>query len=135
MFQETLIVGLVTGVGDLQFQPTGEGCWKRFTVETTRNYRDFTGQVKKERTLWRVHAWDKWAEWADKNVKTGMYLQVRGRLHSDESTGGPVVRFVQRLAKYTATFDLVARDLIPWGGIPSEMERVPFEGNEVEDAA
>lgn len=133
MYQETLIVGMVQSVGELQFLPNGQGCCKRFVVETTRNFKDFTGQVKREKINWRVNAWDKWAEWADKFVKPGMYMQVRGRLHADETTGGPVVRYDRRKAAYVSSFDMVAREIMPWGGVSLDMERLPIEGEEVED--
>ncbi|BCY18669.1 hypothetical protein hrd7_25180 [Leptolinea sp. HRD-7] len=134
MFQETLIVGMVQAVGPLQYLPMDNGSCKRITVETVRNFRDNTGQQRREKIIWRVSAWDKWADWADKYVRTGMYLQVRGRLHADEITGGPVVRYDKNKAQYVSSFDLVARDIVPWGGTSLEIERLPIEGNEVEDA-
>lgn len=126
MFQETLIIGQVSDAGKLQYTPDGQA-YILFTVQTIRRYTDFDTRIKTETVNWRVSAWDSWAEWAGKNLKVGMYLQVRGRLSPDEKTGGPRVRLLTRTSQYVAAFELVAREMLPWGGVPKKIEKMPLE--------
>ena len=126
MFQETLIIGIVVDPGKLQYTPAGEASIL-FTVKTTRRFQDFDTRVKVEATIWRISAWNHWAEWADQNLRAETWVQIRGRLSPDEMTGGPRVRFLRQTSQYVAAYDLVAREMMIWGGLVPDPEHMPLE--------
>ncbi len=126
MFQETLIIGNVADMGELKYQPDGEACIV-FTVKTTRRYVDIDTKTKTETTIWRISAWRKWAEWAAQHLKPTTWVRIRGRLSSDETTGGPHLYRNRRTLELSTAFDLVVRDMQLMGAVAPEPEDMPVE--------
>lgn len=90
MYHSLTIVGNVGADPSMRYTPAGQAVCS-FSVATSRQYKDGSGQTVKETTWFRITTWGKQAEICNQYVKKGMSVLVEGRLTPDKSTGSPRV--------------------------------------------
>lgn len=88
MFQQVTIVGNVGRDPEMRFTPAGNPVTS-FSVATSHQYTNASGEKVKETTWFRVSAWGKQAETCNEYLKKGSKVLVTGRLTADPETGSP----------------------------------------------
>jgi single-strand DNA-binding protein len=90
MYHTIIIVGNLGRDPEMRYTPSGQAV-TNFSLATSRQYTDASGQQVKETIWFRVSAWGKQAETCNQYLKKGSKVLVEGRLIADASTGGPRV--------------------------------------------
>jgi len=106
MFHQIIIVGNVGKDPDMRYTPSGQAVTS-FSVATSRDYKDASGEQVKETIWFRVSTWGKTAEICNQYVKKGSKVLVEGRLTPDKSTGGPRV-WTKQDGTAQASFEVTA---------------------------
>jgi len=106
MFHQIIIVGNVGKDAEMRFTPSGQAV-ATFSVATSREYKDASGEQVKETIWFRVSTWGKTAEICNQYVKKGSKVLVEGRLTPDKSTGGPRV-WAKKDGTAQASFEVTA---------------------------
>ena len=88
MFHTIIVVGNLGRDPEMRYTPSGQAV-TNFSLATSRQYTDASGQQVKETIWFRVSAWGKQAETCNQYLKKGSKVLVEGRLIADASTGGP----------------------------------------------
>jgi single-strand DNA-binding protein len=88
MFHTIIIVGNLGRDPEMRYTPSGQAV-TNFSLATSRNYTDSSGQQVKETIWFRVATWGKLAETCNQYLKSGKKVLVEGRLVPDLNTGGP----------------------------------------------
>lgn len=109
-YQETCIVGNLGAEPESRFTPSGQQV-TNFSMATNRSYTKADGEKVKEVTWFRISAWGKLGEIADKYLSQGSQVMVKGRLKSDPATGGPKL-FVGKDGVTRASFEIDAKEII-----------------------
>ena len=97
------IIGNLTRDPELKYISSGRGVTS-FSVATSRQWNEPSGQQKEEVTYHRVVAWGKLAEICSKYLKKGSRVYVEGRLSNQEWTDKQGVK--------RTTVQIVVNDLI-----------------------
>jgi single-strand DNA-binding protein len=90
MYHTIIIVGNVGRDPEMRYTPSGQAVTS-FSVATSRNYTNSSGQRVDETIWFRVSAWGRQAETCNQYLKKGNKVLVEGRLTADPQTGGPRV--------------------------------------------
>ena len=106
MFHQIIIVGNVGKDAEMRFTPSGQAV-ATFSVATSREYKDASGEQVKETIWFRVSTWGKVAEICNQYVKKGSKVLVEGRLTPDKATGGPRV-WTKQDGTAQASFEVTA---------------------------
>ncbi len=106
MFHQIIIVGNVGKDAEMRYTPSGQAITS-FSVATSREYKDASGESVKETIWFRVSTWGKTAEICNQYVKKGSKVLVEGRLTPDKSTGGPRV-WTKQDGTAQASFEVTA---------------------------
>ncbi len=106
MFHQIIIVGNVGRDAEMRYTPSGQAITS-FSVATSREYKDASGESVKETIWFRVSTWGKTAEICNQYVKKGSKVLVEGRLTPDKSTGGPRV-WTKQDGTAQASFEVTA---------------------------
>jgi len=106
MFHQIIIVGNVGKDPDMRYTPSGQAVTS-FSVATSREYKDASGEQVKETIWFRVSTWGKTAEICNQYVKKGSKVLVEGRLTPDKATGGPRV-WTKQDGTAQASFEVTA---------------------------
>lgn len=88
MFHTIIIVGRLGRDPEMRYLPSGQAVCD-FSVATSRQYNDASGQQVKETTWFRISVWGKQAESCNQYLRKGSPVLVEGRLVPDKETGGP----------------------------------------------
>ena len=105
-YLQVIIVGNVGKDAEMRFTPSGQAV-ANFSVATSREYKDASGEQVKETIWFRVSTWGKTAEICNQYVKKGSKVLVEGRLTPDKATGGPRV-WTKQDGTAQASFELTA---------------------------
>jgi single-strand DNA-binding protein len=87
MFHTIIIVGNVGRDPEMRYTPSGQAVTS-FSVATSRNYTNASGQRVDETIWFRVSAWGRQAETCNQYLKKGSKVLIEGRLTAD-ANGGP----------------------------------------------
>jgi single-strand DNA-binding protein len=87
MYHTIIIVGNVGRDPEMRYTPSGQAVTS-FSVASSRNYTNSSGQRVDETIWFRVSAWGRQAETCNQYLKKGSKVLVEGRLTAD-SNGGP----------------------------------------------
>jgi single-strand DNA-binding protein len=90
MYHTIIIVGNVGRDPEMRYTPSGQAVTS-FSVATSRNYTNSSGQRVDETIWFRISAWGRQAETCNQYLKKGNKVLVEGRLTADPQTGGPRV--------------------------------------------
>lgn len=104
MSNKVIIIGSLARDPEMRFTAKGDAV-TTFSIPTNEKYNDANGQEVKKTTWFKVTAWRKQAETANKWFKKGTPLYVEGKLVSDDATGGPKV-FQKQDGTYGAAFEV-----------------------------
>ena len=107
MFHQIIIVGNVGKDAEMRFTPSGQAV-TTFSVATSREYKDASGEQVKETIWFRVSTWGKVAEICNQYVKKGSKVLVEGRLTPDKTTGGPRI-WTKQDGTSGASFEVTAQ--------------------------
>ena len=88
MFHTIIVVGNLGRDPEMRYTPSGQAV-TNFSIATSRQYTDSSGQQVKETIWFRVATWGKLAETCNQYLHTGSRVLVEGRLVPDLNTGGP----------------------------------------------
>lgn len=88
MYHTIIIVGNLGRDPEMRYTPNGQAVTS-FSVASSRQYTNQSGQKVKETIWFRVSAWGKQAETCNNFLHKGSKVLVEGRLTADPSTGGP----------------------------------------------
>ena len=139
MYHTLIICGNLGRDPEMRYLPAGTAV-TNFSVATSHQYTNNSGERIKETVWFRVSAFGKQAEVCNEYLKKGSKVLVEGRLNADKSTGGPrvwkktdgeaassfeitasTVRFLSK-SENNESMTETAKEL---GGIPVE-DDVPF---------
>jgi single-strand DNA-binding protein len=109
MFQQLMIVGNLGKDPEMRYTPSGQPVTS-FSVATSRQYTDNSGETIKETVWFRVTTWGKSAEACNQYIKKGSKVLVVGRLTSDKDTGGPRIWTAQD-GTPKASYEVTASDV------------------------
>ncbi len=87
MYHTIIIVGNLGKDPEMRYTPSGQAVTS-FSVATSRQYTNSSGQQVKETVWFRVSAWGKQAETCNQYLRKGAKVLVEGRLTAD-ANGGP----------------------------------------------
>lgn len=90
MFHTIIVAGNIGRDPEMRYTPSGVPVTS-FSVATSRQYNNTSGQSIKETIWFRVTCWSKLAEYASTYLKKGNKVLIEGRLVPDQATGGPRV--------------------------------------------
>lgn len=110
MYQKTIIAGFLGADPTMRYTPNGQAVTS-FTVATSRNYTNSSGQQVKETVWFRVSAWDKQASSCNTYLHKGSKVLVDGRLTADPDTGGPRM-FDRQDGSKGASFEINAERVV-----------------------
>ena len=88
MYHTIIIVGNLGRDPEMRYLPSGQAVCD-FSVATSRQYNDASGQPVKETIWFRISVWGKQAEACNQYLRKGRPVLVEGRLNPDKETGGP----------------------------------------------
>jgi single-strand DNA-binding protein len=88
MFHTIIVVGNLGRDPELRYLPSGQAVCD-FSVATSRQYNNASGQQVKETIWFRISVWGKQAEACNQYLRKGRRVLVEGRLNPDQNTGGP----------------------------------------------
>lgn len=88
MYQTIIIVGNLGRDPEMRYIPSGQAVCD-FSIATSRQYNDASGQQVKETTWFKISVWGKQAESCNQYLRKGRPVLVEGRLVPDKETGGP----------------------------------------------
>lgn len=108
-YQKIIIVGNLGSNPEMRYTPQGQPV-TQFSVAVNRQYTNAHGEVVKETTWFRVHAWGKRGEACNQYLRKGSKVMVEGRMSPDRQTGGPRI-WTRQDGSAGATFELVALDV------------------------
>lgn len=131
MYHTLIIVGNLGKDPEMRFTPSGQAVTS-FSVSTTRQYNDSSGQQVKETVWFRVSAWGKQAEICNQYLKKGSKVLVEGRLTPDKATGNPRI-YQKGDGSSGASFEVTAatvRFLSKNDGEPAEAHAEPVPDEE-----
>lgn len=104
MYQSLIIVGNLGKDPEMRYTPGGQAVTS-FSVATSHQYTNKSGETVKQTTWFRVSTWGKQAEVCNQYLKKGSKVLVEGRLTADEN-GGP--RIWDNKGKPAASFEVTA---------------------------
>jgi len=107
MFHTIIIVGNLGRDPEMRYTPSGQAV-TNFSLATSRNYNDSSGQQVKETIWFRVATWGKLAETCNQYLKSGKKVLVEGRLVPDLNTGGPRI-WNRQDGTPSASFEITAQ--------------------------
>ncbi len=81
MFAETIIIGNLGSDPEMRYAPSGKAVTS-FSVATSNKWTGADGSKQEKTTWWRVSVWDKQAEVAEKYLKKGKQVMVKGRVEA-----------------------------------------------------
>ncbi|HSV86821.1 MAG TPA: single-stranded DNA-binding protein [Levilinea sp.] len=87
MYHTIIIVGNVGKDPEMRYTPGGQAVTS-FSVASSRNYTNSSGQRIDETIWFRISAWGRQAETCNQYLKKGSKVLVEGRLTAD-ANGGP----------------------------------------------
>jgi len=87
MYHTIIIVGNVGRDPEMRYTPSGQAVTS-FSVASSRNYTNSSGQRVDETIWFRVSAWGRQAETCNQYLKKGSKVLVEGRLTAD-ANGSP----------------------------------------------
>lgn len=129
---KVIIIGNLGRDPEMRFTPSGQAVTK-FSIASTRQYKNQSGEQVKETTWFNVEAWGKLAEICNTYLKKGSKVYVEGRMKPDRTTGNPHV-YEKKDGSAGSSFDVSASDvqfLDRKGEKEKETEgSTPFDGNE-----
>jgi len=85
---KVIIIGNLGRDPEMRFTPSGQAVTK-FSVASTRQYKNSAGEQVKETTWFSIEAWGKLAEICNQYLKKGAKVYVEGRIKPDKTTGSP----------------------------------------------
>lgn len=106
MYQRLKLAGRVGKDPELRYTPSGRAV-TRFSVATTRRWRQSDGELKQETAWFQIIALDKLAEICAQRLVKGEQVFVEGELMADEKTGGPHL-FKRKGGEMGAVFEVHA---------------------------
>ena len=109
MYQRVEILGNLGSDPTMKFTPSGQPVTS-FSVATSNQYKDKSGQTVKETTWFRVVVWGAQAENCNKYLAKGSKVFVSGRLVADKETGGPKV-WTKKDGASGASFEINAQEV------------------------
>jgi single-strand DNA-binding protein len=106
MFHTIIVAGNLGRDPEMRYTPSGQAVTS-FSIATSRNYTNSSGQPIKETIWFKINVWGKQAESCNQYLKKGSKVIVEGRLQADPNTGGPRI-WNRQDGTAGASFEIVA---------------------------
>ena len=103
---KVILVGHLGKDPELSYLPSGQSVAK-FTMATSRKYKDKSGEFKEETEWHNIVAWEKLGEFCTKYLAKGRQAYVEGRIRSHN--------WEDREGKKRTSVDIVADTVVPLG--------------------
>lgn len=113
---KVILVGNLGRDPELSYLPSGQSVAK-FTMATSRSYKDKNGELKEETEWHNIVAWGKLGEICAQYLSKGRLAYVEGRIQSRE--------YEDREGKKRRWFDIVADNVVLLGGRGEEKGEAP----------
>lgn len=120
---KVIIIGNLGRDPEMRFTPSGQAVTK-FSVASTRQYKNSAGEQVKETTWFSVEAWGKLAEICNQYLKKGAKVYVEGRIKPDKTTGSPHV-YEKKDGSAGASFEVAAIEIQFLDGKTEKKEETP----------
>ena len=120
---EITIIGHLGKNPEMRYLPSGKAV-TNFSVASTREWMNNTGQKVKEVTWFKIAAFDRQAENCQKYLVKGSQVYIKGRLVVDMVTGGPKV-WSRSDGSAGASFEVNAQDVRFLSKKPDSVEEQP----------
>lgn len=104
---KVILLGNLGKDPELSYLPSGQSVAK-FTMATSRKYKDKNGELKEETEWHNIVAWGKLGEISAQYLKKGRQAYVEGRIHSN--------KWEDREGKPRTTVEIVADEVVLLGG-------------------
>lgn len=119
------IIGNLGRDPEMRFTPSGQAVTK-FSVASTRQYKNQAGEQVKETTWFSVEAWGKLAEICNQYLKKGSKVYVEGRLKPDKSTGSPHI-YEKKDGTSGTSYEVAAISVEFLSSVDAQKGNTPFE--------
>ena len=113
---KVILVGNLGKDPELSYLPSGQSVAK-FTMATSRKYKDKTGDLKEETEWHNIVAWGKLGEISAQYLKKGRQAYVEGRIRSH--------KWEDREGKPRTTVEIYADEVVLLGGRGEEAGEAP----------
>jgi single-strand DNA-binding protein len=104
---KVILLGNLGKDPELSYLPSGQSVAK-FSLATSRKYKDKTGELKDETEWHNIVAWGKLGEIAAQYLKKGRQAYIEGRISSR--------KWEDREGKQRTTYEIVADEVVLVGG-------------------
>ena len=113
---KVILLGNLGKDPELSYLPSGQSVAK-FSLATSRKYKDKSGELKEETEWHNIVAWGKLGEISAQYLKKGRQAYVEGRIHSN--------KWEDREGKPRTTVEIVADEVVLLGGRGEEAGEPP----------
>ena len=113
---KVILLGNLGKDPELSYLPSGQSVAK-FSLATSRKYKDKTGELKEETEWHNIVAWGKLGEISAQYLKKGRQAYVEGRISSR--------KWEDREGKQRTSFEIVADEVVLLGGRGEEGGEAP----------
>ena len=113
---KVILLGNLGKDPELSYLPSGQSVAK-FSLATSRKYKDKSGELKEETEWHNIVAWGKLGEISAQYLKKGRQAYVEGRIHSN--------KWEDREGKPRTTVEIVADEVVLLGGRGEEAAEAP----------
>ena len=113
---KVILLGNLGKDPELNYLPSGQSVAK-FTMATSRKYKDKNGELKEETEWHNIVAWGKLGEISAQYLKKGRQAYVEGRIRSQ--------KWEDREGKQRTTVEIVANEIVLLGGRGEESAEAP----------